>query len=126
VFDFTTPVAIGARIAKVPGAPPGGYDHNYALASQDGAQRLAARVYEPKSGRVMEISTTQPGIQFYSGNFLDGKLVGKSGVAYQKHFGFCLETQHYPDSVNHPNFPSTILRPGETYNQTTVHRFSTR
>ena len=66
----------------------------------------------------MEITTTQPGVQFYSGNFLDGKLVGKSGVAYQKHFGFCLETQHYPDSVNHPNFPSSILRPGETYMKT--------
>jgi aldose 1-epimerase len=126
VFDFTTPTAIGKRIDQVPGAAPGGYDHNFVLRSHDGPLGLAARVYEPKSGRVMEISTTQPGIQFYSGNFLDGKLVGKGGVAYQKHSGFCLETQHYPDSVNHPNFPPAILRPGETYHEVTVHKFSVR
>jgi aldose 1-epimerase len=126
VFDFTTPTAIGARIDQVPGAPPGGYDHNYVLRSQNGALALAARVYEPKTGRVLEISTTQPGIQFYTGNFLDGTITGKSGVPYKQHAAFCLETQHYPDSVNHPNFPSAIVRPGETYHQVTVHKFSTR
>ncbi|RPJ54202.1 MAG: galactose-1-epimerase, partial [Acidobacteria bacterium] len=80
----------------------------------------------PKSGRVMEVDTVEPGIQFYSGNFLDGKLKGKSGAQYQKHAGFCLETQHFPDSVNQPNFPSTILHPGQTYRTTTVYRFSAR
>jgi aldose 1-epimerase len=85
----------------------------------------AARVKEPKSGRVMEVLTTEPGIQFYTGNFLDGTLTGKAGVAYGKHAGFCLETQHFPDSVNHPNFPSTILEPGKAYQTTTVFRFST-
>jgi aldose 1-epimerase len=124
VMGFTTPHRIGERIASVPGAPPGGYDHNYVLTSGGGTLALAARVREPKSGRVMEIFTTEPGIQFYSGNFLDGTLTGKSGVAYQKHDGLCLETQHFPDSVNHPNFPSTILEPGRTYQTTTVYRFS--
>jgi len=125
VMDFTAPHAIGERIAKVPGAPPGGYDHNYVLTSGGGMLALAARVREPKSGRVMEVLTTEPGIQFYTGNFLDGTLTGKAGVAYRKHAGFCLETQHFPDSVNHPNFPSTILEPGKTYQTTTVYRFST-
>jgi aldose 1-epimerase len=87
---------------------------------------LAARVFEPKTGRVLEIRTDQPGVQFYSGNFLDGTLTGKHGAVYQKHFGFCLETQHFPDSVNHSNFPSTILRPGQTYRTTTVHKFSVK
>ena len=87
---------------------------------------LAARVHEPKTGRVMEVYTTQPGIQFYTGNFLDGKLTGKYGVVYKKHAGFCLETQHFPDSVNHPNFPSVILKPGSTYAQTTVYKFSAK
>jgi aldose 1-epimerase len=125
VMDFTTPHAIGERIAKVPGAPPGGYDHNYVLTSGGGTLALAARVKEPKSGRVMEVLTTEPGIQFYTGNFLDGTLTGKAGVAYRKHAGFCLETQHFPDSVNHPDFPSTILEPGRAYQTTTVLRFST-
>ena len=124
VMDFTTPHAIGERIARVPGAPPGGYDHNYVLTSGGGTLALAARVKEPKSGRVMEVLTTEPGIQFYTGNFLDGTLTGKAGVAYRKHAGFCLETQHFPDSVNHPNFPSTILEPGKTYKTSTVYRFS--
>jgi len=87
---------------------------------------LAAHVYEPTTGRVMEITTTEPGIQFYSGNFLDGTITGKGGRVYQKHFGFCLETQHFPDSPNHPDFPSTILEPGQTYRTTTVHRFFTK
>jgi aldose 1-epimerase len=123
-LDFTTPHAIGARIARVPGPAPGGYDHNFVLNGGGGALALAARVREPGSGRGMEVLTTQPGVQFYSGNFLDGSLAGKGGTRYQKHEGFCLETQHFPDSVNHPEFPSTILRPGETYAHTTIYRFS--
>jgi aldose 1-epimerase len=118
-FDFTAPHAIGERIAKV----EGGYDHNFVLRSGGGTLALAARVEEPESGRVLEIWTDQPGIQLYTGNFLDGTVVGKGGKAYQKHFAFCLETQHFPDSPNHPNFPSTILEPGQTYRTTTVHKF---
>ncbi|MBN1443466.1 MAG: galactose mutarotase [Planctomycetes bacterium] len=121
-MDFTKPTAIGARIGKV-GGEPKGYDHNYVLRSRDGSLALAARVRDPKSGRVLEISTTQPGVQLYTGNFLDGSIRGKGGVEYPKHAAFCLETQHYPDAVNQPDFPSVILRPGETYRQTTVHRF---
>jgi aldose 1-epimerase len=122
-MDFTKPMTIGSRIDQVPLAPPGGYDHNYVLTSGGGTLALAARVYEPTTGRVMEVYTTEPGVQFYTGNFLDGSLKGKSGVAYAKHAAFCLETQHFPDSVNHPNFPSTILEPGQTYKTTTVYRF---
>jgi aldose 1-epimerase len=120
-MDFTRPAAIGARIAEV----KGGYDHNYVLNS-DGSSKplLAARVKEPGSGRVMEVLTTEPGVQFYSGNFLDGTVKGVGGT-YHKHYGFCLETQHFPDSVNRPNFPSTILEPGKTYRQTTIYRFGT-
>ncbi len=123
VFDFTTPAAIGARIAKVPIEPPVGYDHNFVLRGGGGTLTLAARVVEPKSGRTMEVLTTEPGLQFYSGNFLDGSLKNRAGVPYQKHAAFCLETQHFPDSVNHPNFPSTVLDPGKTYKTTTVYRF---
>ena len=119
-FDFTTPHTIGERIGQV----EGGYDHNLVLRSGGGELDLAARVVEPKTGRVMEISTTEPGLQFYSGNFLDGTISGKSGAVYQKHAGFCLETQHFPDSPNKPGFPSTILRPGESYRSITIHRFS--
>ncbi|MCX6559149.1 MAG: galactose mutarotase [Candidatus Aminicenantes bacterium] len=119
---FSKPTAIGARIAQV----AGGYDHNYVLNSGGGAMALAARVFEPGSGRVMEILTDQPGIQFYSGNFLDGTIAGKGGQVYGQHWGFCLETQHFPDSPNHPAFPSTILRPGEIYRTRTIHKFSTR
>ncbi|MDH4270856.1 MAG: galactose-1-epimerase, partial [Candidatus Aminicenantes bacterium] len=121
-MDFTVPHTIGERIARV----PGGYDHNYVLRSGGGAMALAARVYEPTTGRTMEITTTEPGIQFYSGNFLDGTITGKSGRVYQKHYGFCLETQHFPDSPNHPDFPSTILVPGQIYRTTTVHKFFIR
>ncbi len=121
-MDFLAPMTIGARIAKV----AGGYDHNYVLTSGGGTMALAARVFEPQSGRVMEISTDQPGIQFYSGNFLDGTIVGSGGQVYGKHWGFCLETQHFPDSPNHPNFPGTILRPGEVYKTRTIHKFSVR
>ena len=118
-FDFTSPHAIGERIARV----EGGYDHNFVLKSGGGTLALAARVEEPGSGRVLEIWTDQPAIQLYTGNFLDGTVIGKGGKAYQKHHGLCLETQHFPDSPNHPNFPSTILEPGRTYRTTTVHKF---
>jgi len=123
-MDFTKPTAIGARVEQV-GADPTGYDHNYVLDSGGGKMAPAARVYEPSSGRVMEIFTTQPGIQFYSGNFLDGSITGKDGKVYKKYYGFCLETQHYPDSPNKPDWPTTVLRPGEKYSEATVHRFST-
>lgn len=125
-LDFRTPTAIGARIAQMTG-DPGGYDHNFVL-RKSGIDKLelAARVHEPTTGRVLEILTTEPGIQFYSGNFLDGTLTGKSGGIYNKHNGFCLETQHFPDSPNKPHFPTVVLRPGETYTHHTVHRFSTR
>ena len=118
-FDFTTPHRIGERIDRV----VGGYDHNFVLRSGVGEPALAARVYEPECGRVLEIFTDQPGLQFYTGNFLDGTVKGKGGVAYGRHAAFCLETQHFPDSPNHPNFPSTILRPGQTFRSTTVHKF---
>jgi aldose 1-epimerase len=101
----------------------GGYDHNFVLNDFSGALRFAARAYDPSSGRTLEVFTTQPGIQFYSGNFLDGSLTGKGGVFYQKHAGFCLEPQHFPDSPNHANFPSTVLEPGDEYEQITVFRF---
>jgi aldose 1-epimerase len=123
-FDFRKPVAIGARID----APDdqleagGGYDHNFVLRGKTGELRLVARVREPKSGRVLEVLTTEPGIQFYSGNFLDGTVVGKSGKPYVRRGGFCLEAQHFPDSPNEPSFPSVVLRPGQTYRQTTVYR----
>ena len=102
----------------------GGYDHNWVLRGR-GLRKVAA-VHEPKTGRYMEVMTTEPGIQFYSGNFLDGTLTGHGGATYVKRFGFCLETQHYPDSPNHANFPSTLLRPGKTYRTTTVYKFSSR
>lgn len=125
-FDFTTPHAIGARIGQNHEQLRfgGGYDHNWVLDSADGSLALAATVREPASGRVMDVLTTEPGVQFYTGNFLDGQVPGKSGAAYPYRSGFCLETQHFPDSVNQPAFPSTILRPGQTYRSTTVYRFS--
>jgi len=127
-MDFTKPTEIGARIAQLPptGENPGGYDHNYCLRHRDGKLALAARLYEPTSGRLMDVLTTEPGVQLYSGNYLDGTLVGKSGRKYEKHHGVCLEAQHWPDSINQPRFPPVVLAPGETYKQTTVHRFSTR
>jgi aldose 1-epimerase len=125
-FDFTTPHTIGERIeADHPQLGfGGGYDHNWVLdgTPADGMS-LAAHVHEPTTGRTLEILTTEPAIQFYSGNFLDGTHKGKGGVVYELHTGFCLETQHYPDSPNKPDFPSTILRPGEEYRTTTVFRF---
>jgi aldose 1-epimerase len=124
VFDFTTPHRIGDRINEVPGGPPTGYDHNFCLNSQNGSLAFCARAKDPKTGRVMEVRTTQPGVQFYTGNFLDGTLTGIGGTKYQQHDAFCLETQHYPDSPNHPNFPTTELKPGQTYHQVTVLKFS--
>jgi aldose 1-epimerase len=128
-MDFTRPTAIGARIHaddEQLRLAHGGYDHTWVLDKEAGALGLAAEVYDPASGRVLEVLTTQPGIQFYTGNFLDGSLAGKGGRAYHKHHGFCLETQHFPDSPNQPDFPSTVLRPGEVYRQTTIFRLSTR
>ena len=129
-FDFTTAKAIGHDIDQqneqlVFGL---GYDHNWILnkGDKEGELSLAAQVHEPSSGRVMEIYTTEPGIQFYCGNFLDGRLKGKSGKPYVHRGGFCLETQHFPDSPNQPNFPSTILKPGETYESKTVFKFSAK
>lgn len=101
----------------------GGYDHNWVLTKNENACMLAAEVMEPSTGRLMQVYTTQPGVQFYSGNFLDGTLTGKRGQAYQKHAGFCLETQHFPDSPNHPCFPSTVLMPYAIYQHTTVYQF---
>jgi aldose 1-epimerase len=127
-MDFTKPTAIGARIEQKDeqllfGL---GYDHNWVLNKTGASLTLAARVYEPTTGRVMEVYTTEPGIQFYTGNFLDGTITGKGGKVYQKRYGFCLETQHFPDSPNKPSFPSTVLRPSRKYTQTTVYKFSTK
>jgi aldose 1-epimerase len=123
-FDFRKPVAIGARIdAKDEQIQfGGGYDHNFVVRGAAGTLRLAARVVDKKSGRVLETYTTEPGIQFYTGNFLDGTIVGRSGKTYVKRGAFCLETQHYPDSPNQPKFPSAVLRPGQTYRHTTVYK----
>ena len=117
-FDFTAAHAIGARIAQV----PGGYDHNFVL----NPAGPAARVFDPASGRTLDVTTDQPGIQLYTGNFLDGSLTGKGGTVYGPHAGFCLETQHFPDSPNQPGFPNTILRPGEVFRSSTVYRFGVR
>lgn len=124
-MDFTKPAAIGARIGEDnPQLRFGrGYDFNWVLNESDDEMRLAARVEEPKSGRVMEVYTTEPGIQFYSGNFLDGTNIGKGGKKYGHRSGFCLETQHFPDSPNKPNFPSTELDPGRQFASTTVYKF---
>jgi aldose 1-epimerase len=117
-WDFTQGKAVGKDLAAA-----GGYDHNFVLNDYDGSLRTAVRLYERVSGRVLEILTTQPGVQFYSGNFLDGTLTGKRGMVYNKYAALCLEPQHFPDSPNHPNFPSTVLRPGELYRQGSVYRF---
>lgn len=124
-FDFRAPVAIGARIADAhPQLEVGkGYDHNWVLNGAGDASALAARVVHPPSGRTLEVRTTETGLQFYSGNLLDGTVTGKSGIRYGKHAGLCLETQHFPDSPNHPSFPSTVLRRGEEFQSTTVFRF---
>ena len=127
-FDFTKATAIGARIEaddeQLKWAK--GYDHNYVVRGRAGTLRRAARLEEPKSGRVLEVWTTEPGIQFYSGNFLDGSGGGKNGHTHPYRSGFCLETQHYPDSPNRPNFPSTVLRTGQRFRSTSIYRFSVR
>jgi aldose 1-epimerase len=127
-FDFNQPTAIGARVENEDEQLKfgKGYDHNWVLDRPGKGLELVASVYEPNSGRFMEVLTTQPGLQFYCGNSLDGTNKGKSGTVYQHRAGLCLETQHFPDSPNHPDFPTTELRPGEKYRQTTVYRFSTK
>jgi aldose 1-epimerase len=124
-YDFTVPARIGSRFDQLTKKPVG-YDDNFVLNGDGKSLTWAARVYEPNSGRTLEVLTTQPGIQFYTGNFLDGTLRGHDGVTYNIHTGFCLETQHFPDSINHPEFPSTVLRPGETFKSTTVFKFGSR
>jgi aldose 1-epimerase len=124
-FDFTKPTAIGKHIDEADEQLKNGkgYDHNWVLTKKANELSLAATVAEPTSGRVMEVWTTEPGLQFYSGNFLDGTNIGKGGKKYEYRTGFCLEAQHFPDSPNHPDFPSTVLRPGEKYSQKTIYRF---
>ena len=119
-MDFNNSNSIGERIAKV----RGGYDHNFVLKKKPGELSMAAQLYDPRSGRQVEVMTTQPGIQFYSGNFLDGTIRGKDGKIYKQHYGLCLETQHFPDSPNQPSFPNTILKPGTKFSEKTVYRFS--
>lgn len=127
-LDFRQPTPVGARINEEhPQLVYGiGYDHCWVLNKDDEGRTLAATVHEPNSGRFLEVFTTEPAVQFYSGNFLDGTLTGKGGAVYEQRTGFCLETEHFPDSPNQPNFPSTVLRPGETYQTSTVYTFSTR
>jgi len=124
-FDFTKQTAMGARY-KETGLKTPGYDHNFVLNHGGKRLDLAARVEEPKSGRVLEVLTTEPGVQFYTANGLDGSITGAGGVPYPRFGGFCLETQHFPDSINKPNFPSVVLRPRETFQSTTVFKFSVK
>jgi aldose 1-epimerase len=119
-MDFRNPKRIGTDFEKV----AGGYDHNFVL-NQNGSNLPAARLTSPLTGIVMEVFTTQPGMQFYAGNFLDGSLTGKEGKKYLQHYALCLETQHFPDSPNQPEFPSTVLRPGEKFESETSYKFST-
>ena len=121
-LDFNKPKSVGKDISKL----TNGYDHNMVLNKSAGKFSKAAALYHPGSGRHMEVYTDQPGIQFYSGNFLDGSLAGKNRINYGKYSGLCLETQHYPDSPNHSHFPSTILLPGQTYAHITSYNFSVR
>ena len=127
-FDFTKPTPIGQRIhdnndqLKI----AGGYDHNWVLNGPNGTMKVAAKVYDPKSGRVLTVSTTQPGVQFYTGNFLNGTRKSPTGTPYAKNTGLCLETQHYPDSPNQPSFPTSELKPGQTMHSETVFDFSTQ
>lgn len=127
-FDFRSPGTIGSRIDEDDEQIQfgRGYDHNWVLNKKGKELSAAAAVYEPKSGRSMDVVTTEPGLQFYSGNFLDGSVVGKDGKPYHHRSAFCLEAQHFPDSPNQPNFPSVVLRAGEEYRQTTIYRFSAR
>lgn len=121
-MDFTSPKKVGQDIANV----QGGYDHNFILNKSGNELTLAATLYDPGSGRFMEMFTTEPAVQFYSGNFLNGSLQNKGGASIPKHGGLCLEAQHYPDSPNQPSFPNVFLKPGETYTQSTIYRFSTK
>jgi aldose 1-epimerase len=128
-MDFTEPAAIGARINEDDQQLKygGGYDHNWVLSKTSSDEPdLAVRVYEPTSGRVMEVYTTEPGVQFYAGNFLDGSITGKGNKVYKHRYGFCLEPQHFPDSANKQNFPSVVLRPGQRYAHITTYKFSVR
>jgi aldose 1-epimerase len=127
-FDFRKSTVIGARIhdANEQLKIAGGYDHNWVLRGKNGEVKTAARVYDPESGRVLTVTTTEPGVQFYSGNFLDGTKFGKAGEGHVLNSGLCLETQHFPDSPNHPAFPSTELKPGEARHSTTTFTFSTQ
>ena len=127
-MDFTQLAVIGTRIDQQDEQLTfgRGYDHNWVLNNATGKLALAARAYEPVSGRVMEVLTTEPGLQFYSGNFLDGSITGKGGQVYKQRSGFCLETQHFPDSPNKPGFPSTVLRPGQTYSTATIYKFTAK
>lgn len=124
-MDFTRSKPIGRDLKQLTNKPQG-YDHNFVLRGGGGKLAPCATVYEPRTGRLLEVWTDQPGVQFYSGNFLDGTLTGKGGQVYRQHHGFCLETQHFPDSPNQPQFPSVVLRPGQVYRTTTVHKFGTR
>lgn len=129
VFDFTRPTPIGKGIDDTTDVQIQyglGYDHAWLLADDGPALKVAAQVYEPTSGRVLEVQTTEPAVQFYTGNFLDGTLTGQNGVIFRKRSGFCLETEHFPDAPNRPDFPSTVLRPGDIYQSTTIYQFSTR
>ena len=127
-FDFTSPTKIGARINNGDEQMKYGfgYDHNFVLNNSDGSLRLIATVCEPTTGRLMEVFSTEPGVQFYSGNHLNETMINKDGIPYKTRYGFCLETQHYPDSPNHPEFPSTTLEPGQKYSTTTIYKFSTK
>jgi aldose 1-epimerase len=127
-FDFTRTTAIGARINQDEEQLKlgKGYDHNWVINGRAGVLRQAATVVEPTTGRLMEVWTTEPGVQFYTGNYLDGSDVGKGGKIYRQRYGFCLETQHYPDAPNKPNFPSTTLKKGGRYQTTTIYKFSAR
>jgi aldose 1-epimerase len=127
-FDFRKPMAIGSRITENDEQLKfgNGYDHNWVAKKSGSKLDWVARVSDPKSGRVMEVLSTEPGVQFYTGNFLDGSITGKGGWKYQKHAALCLEPQHYPDSPNHATFPSTVLKPGETYQNTIIYKFSVK
>lgn len=128
-FDFTKPTAVGTRINDSTDTQikyGGGYDHAWVLNGAADTMKQAATVYEPTSGRMMEVRTTEPAVQFYTGNFLNGKVVGREGNPYNKRYALCLETEHYPDSPNQPSFPTTVLRPGQTYKTTTIYQFSVK
>ena len=123
-LDFRAGAVVGSRFSQLPPCTGGGYDHNFVLDAAGDVHRLAARLKDPASGRTLEVYTTQPGLQLYTGNHLDGSITGRYGWRYGKHAGLCLETQHFPDAVHHPTFPSVVLNPGEVYRHTTIWRFT--